>query len=264
MNRLGLVSEDECHKMLCELSQLNIKDRGYGIFPENQWSVNIMSNGEHFPPHVHIVHKQPYFICRYDINTCKTIYEEGLTKEKDIDVNRARYTTNIEGMQNVVSFERLSVMLKEWYKQPNTKFSANGRSNYEYTVNEWNEMYGQTVCMCDMMDNMGYPKTKPKNKEELRDLIDIRVKNVGSGCDLNDIDVSLIKDMSMLFYQSEFNGDISEWNVSNVMNMQMMFYQSSFNGDITKWNISSKCLTNGMFDASSISTEHRPTCLNRN
>lgn len=38
-----------------------------------------------------------------------------------------------------------------------------------------------------------------------------------TSADLNFIDTSLIKDMSRLFKNSEFNGDISKWDVSNVV-----------------------------------------------
>ena len=79
---------------------------------------------------------------------------------------------------------------------------------------------------------------KPTNKKELEKLIKQRMKEQGPNCDLNDIDVSEIKDMSALFYNSEFNGDISKWDVSNVTNMDSMFEGSEFNGDISKWDVS--------------------------
>jgi surface protein len=39
-----------------------------------------------------------------------------------------------------------------------------------------------------------------------------------------------------MFYNSYFNGDISEWNVSNVYDMKGIFSRSNFNGDISKWD----------------------------
>ena len=56
--------------------------------------------------------------------------------------------------------------------------------------------------------------------------------------DLNWIDTSSVTDMSLLFRQTNFNGNISEWDVSNVRTMMEMFEQSPFNGDISKWNVS--------------------------
>ena len=46
---------------------------------------------------------------------------------------------------------------------------------------------------------------QPKTKEELQEIINERMSDDGLECDLNDIDVSLIDDMSYLFSQSNFN-----------------------------------------------------------
>ena len=78
---------------------------------------------------------------------------------------------------------------------------------------------------------------QPKNKEELKSIIKSRMDKEGTECDLNDIDVSLITDMSWLFYELKFNGDISKWNTSKVKNMDSMFSDSVFNGDISNWNV---------------------------
>ena len=40
------------------------------------------------------------------------------------------------------------------------------------------------------------------NRKELKKLISQRIKTLGPSCDLNDLDVSRIKDMSFLFYKS--------------------------------------------------------------
>ena len=73
----------------------------------------------------------------------------------------------------------------------------------------------------------------PKTKDELEDIIKQRIESEGNECDLNDIDTSNITDMSWLFEDSNFNGDISRWNVSNVKRMDNMFVDSEFNGDIS-------------------------------
>ena len=78
---------------------------------------------------------------------------------------------------------------------------------------------------------------RPTDKNELREIIKSRIEKEGFNCDLNDIDTSLITDMSELFADSKFNGDISKWGVSNVTNMGWMFAQSVFNSDISNWDI---------------------------
>ena len=78
----------------------------------------------------------------------------------------------------------------------------------------------------------------PKTKDELENIIKQRIESEGNECNLNDIDTSNITDMSDLFKDSEFNGDISKWDVFNVTDMEGMFVSSTFTGDISKWNVS--------------------------
>ena len=79
----------------------------------------------------------------------------------------------------------------------------------------------------------------PKTKEELKEIIKKRIENKGNEVDLNDIDVSNITNMSNLFEDLDFNGDISIWDVSNVTNMYSMFYGcKNFNQDISNWDVS--------------------------
>ena len=126
---------------------------------------------------------------------------------------------------------------------------------------------------------------QPKTKKELEQIIEDRISKEGPNCDLNDIDVSLIEDMSYLFYGSKFDGDISRWDVSNVINMTGMFDRSKFNQDIRKWdvnkvkkmdftfcfskfnqdisqwNINKNCNTWFMFDLCPIKEEYKPKSL---
>ena len=81
-------------------------------------------------------------------------------------------------------------------------------------------------------------KVKVSSKDELLDEIYKCIRKKGITCDLNHIDVSGVRDMSELFMDSMFNGDISGWDTSNVENMNGMFANSMFNRDISGWNVS--------------------------
>ena len=79
----------------------------------------------------------------------------------------------------------------------------------------------------------------PKTSKELEKIIKSRIQKDGKDCDLNDIDTSLITDMSFVFlHNPTFNGDISKWDVRKVTNMRAMFAESEFKGDISKWDVS--------------------------
>jgi surface protein len=74
------------------------------------------------------------------------------------------------------------------------------------------------------------------NDDEIYDIISNYIFAFGEKCDLNWIDTSKVTDMSKLFADLSFNGNISKWDVSNVENMYCMFENSKFNGNISKWN----------------------------
>jgi surface protein len=98
--------------------------------------------------------------------------------------------------------------------------------------------------------------------DKLEKLVEKLIKLRGDNADLNDIDVSNIKDMSHIFGSiwdtnkkeyvklpfETFNGNISGWDVSKVENMEFMFRDAkSFNSDITKWDVSNVTRMYGMF-----------------
>ena len=80
-------------------------------------------------------------------------------------------------------------------------------------------------------------KIVAKDNEHLKLLIQEEMEKNGPDCDLNHIDVSNITNMTLMFYESQFNGDISNWDVSNVTDMSWMFCNTQFNGDISKCNV---------------------------
>ena len=93
-----------------------------------------------------------------------------------------------------------------------------------------------------------------RTKEELQKIIINRIQSDGPDCDLNNIDVSHITDMSYLFNAREndifkkFNGDISKWNVSKVKDMNRMFLDcENFNQDLSNWDVANVTDMNAMF-----------------
>lgn len=87
----------------------------------------------------------------------------------------------------------------------------------------------------------------PKDKEELKHMINDEIKKHGDNANLNHIDVSNITDFSNLFTES-FDGDISDWDVSNATNMSYMFAKcESFDCDISGWDVSKVTDMNYMF-----------------
>ena len=106
---------------------------------------------------------------------------------------------------------------------------------------------------------------QPKTKDELIKIIKDRIlRSGGVFCDLNDIDTSLITDMSWLFYESGFNGDISKWDVSNVTDMTRMFSFSYFNQDISKWDTSKVTNMRKMFTLSKFNQDISNWKINKN
>ena len=72
-------------------------------------------------------------------------------------------------------------------------------------------------------------------------------------------DDSNVTNMSKMFRNSEFNGDISNWDVSNVTNMDFMFYQNDvFNQDLSDWDVSNVIKKEHIFKDCNINEEYKP------
>lgn len=76
---------------------------------------------------------------------------------------------------------------------------------------------------------------KPTSKQELQEIIEDTIYKKGNKCDLNFIDVSLITDMSNLFFEIDFKGDISKWNVANIRNKTFMFVDTLLEENPPEW-----------------------------
>jgi len=63
-------------------------------------------------------------------------------------------------------------------------------------------------------------------------------------------DTSNVENMSYMFCNSKFNGDISNWDVSNVKYMNYMFYKSRFHGNILNWDFNKLRKADAMFSNS--------------
>ena len=136
-------------------------------------------------------------------------------------------------------------------------------NNKEYKTTKQLGIYDENLIVHNKITNMrklkeyitveesGRYDLRPTSKRELKELINQRIKEQGPKCNLNDIDVSEIKDMSELFRESNFRGDISKWDVSNVKDMSKMFLASYFNGDISGWDVSNVKYMSEMFRLSS-------------
>lgn len=90
---------------------------------------------------------------------------------------------------------------------------------------------------------------QPKDKKELIEILKERLsKNVHA--DLNDIDVSQIKYMNLLFNHkwNPCNIKIDQWDMSNVEDTRGMFYKCrNFNCDLSNWDVSNIKLMGDMF-----------------
>ena len=93
-------------------------------------------------------------------------------------------------------------------------------------------------------------RIRPRNKKELRTIIEQRIKQNSNNPDLSDIDTSLITDMSYLFDGSSvINLDLSSWDVSNVTDMCYMFFGCSSLKElnVSNWDTSNVCIMNNIF-----------------
>jgi len=93
-------------------------------------------------------------------------------------------------------------------------------------------------------------KTKPANEEDLKKIILKKIENKET--DFNDIDISVVKDLSHLFEDQDISEiDISEWDVSHVESMRAMFQNCRYLktcGDLGKWNVGNVLDMSWMFN----------------
>ena len=113
---------------------------------------------------------------------------------------------------------------------------------YDKIINEDDDIYDHEVIALNEMESV----IKAETSDDLKIIVDF-YSEYFPDASLNWLDVSRITDMSYLFYNTTYNGDISRWNVSNVKNMEYMFFGSKFNKDISRWDVSNVKNMTGMF-----------------
>lgn len=150
---------------------------------------------------------------------------------------------------------------------------------------DWIEIEGvNRVSFTDGNGRLHKKGYRPKNRSVLKRLMDVLIGRRGNEGDFNDVNTSLITDMSFLFIDSEFNGDISGWKFPKVIDMSNMFENATafnqpiggwkfpkakfmgsmfrdaaaFDQDISGWNIGKVLSTTEMFKNCPIKDEHKP------
>jgi len=79
-------------------------------------------------------------------------------------------------------------------------------------MNEKNNKMNEKNNKMNETHNLDKRKYKffPKDKEQLKQIIKQQIKQYGNNVNLNNVDTSNITDMSYLFQDSKFNGNISD------------------------------------------------------
>ena len=131
--------------------------------------------------------------------------------------------TNHEFLNRIV-YSRADFSNNVWYKTHVVPKSDDIQYGNRYLLVFENPFTNPAQLTCEYDEKVNSRDHKPcETNEELRNLIKQRIKEEGNEVDLNDIDVSGITDMSHLFENLNFNGNISKWDVSNVTNAGNMF-----------------------------------------
>ena len=149
-------------------------------------------------------------------------------------------------------FERMDGLLLKNISRAYEPQSANKACDSGSVIDLYLPIKKRVTELFDGLKDELHEKVIARNKEDLKELVAKVYKEKGPNCDLNFIDVSLVTDMSRLFHDTVFNGDISKWDVSNVTNMYGMFFKAwKFDGDVSRWNVSKVTDMTSMFSCAS-------------
>ena len=145
-------------------------------------------------------------------------------------------------LQNILQFDNSNIFDKEESQYNDSKII----DNYTYkTILE--KLKNAEQVSEEEYEYVHQSKYKINSYDELKNIIKIYSKINPTGS-LNWIDTFYITNMSLLFENTKYNGDISEWDVSNVTNMQGMFWNATlFNQPIGDWDVSNVTNMSYMF-----------------
>ena len=119
---------------------------------------------------------------------------EGRSELRDALTCETGFNINMTDMKVVIDKDELIEFINKKIKEQDFKIVVEGEDVAVIDRDEFEEPK---------------PKIVVKDKSELKMCIAQRIKEQGPNCDLNDIDVSHITDMSYLFCDSTFNGIFS-------------------------------------------------------
>lgn len=95
-----------------------------------------------------------------------------------------------------------------------------------------------------------YDKLINATDDDIRGIVESEIKRFGVHANLNHVLVDEVTDISCLFRDLDFDGDISQWNVGKVTDMSYAFERSTFNGDISDWSVRNVRKHDHCFDGS--------------
>lgn len=136
---------------------------------------------------------------------------------------------------------------------PRIYFNYGGDREKILSVEQWGDI--QWTSMANAFQGCSNLVVNATDAPDLSGVSDLSVMFFGTAInqDISNWDVSNITNMYAMFYLAQqFNQDIGTWNVGNVTNMAYMFSDASaFNQDISNWDVSKVTNMEAMFSVAS-------------
>ena len=155
--------------------------------------------------------------------------------------------------------KHIKIAIREQFNISDIDFNDDSDSAYDPNIfnkelYNINDIYNKVISKKTLNDDeLLYLRTivsaVPVDKGTLYDIIEYYSFHYQNE-PLNWLDVSDITEMSNLFYNTTYKGDISKWDTSHATNMNGLFMHSQFNGDISGWDVSNVHFMADMFNSS--------------